>query len=395
MKFSTSAEAFNFYQAMPTAILESRAQAIRNDVAQHPECDLDAYKAELDALKAIKESRANKPEPEKRSNLRLIDSTNHADDVFGTPEYRSAFFAQVMGRELTPEQRAVMESADVQRRSSEFNSSSNSLAVLPTQTLNEVVERAKDHGGIVSLARAFHIPSGLSIPVGGPGARAQWHVEGEPVDSEKYATTSVKFDAHELLRVFSLSAKVDTMGISAFEAAVIRELSDSVMEAIAYALVHGTGEGEGQGIETITWTQGKNLITTDGFQWRDLLKMIGMLHRGYAQGATVVCNNRTLYETIYSAFSDENVPVYLQNLQDSGSMRLVGFPIAIDDYAEDGTIYFGNFAKGLGFNLPSGIAVERSDHSGFRSGTIDFRGLAIADSRVILPEAFVKLQITE
>ena len=57
---------------------------------------------------------------------------------------------------------------------------------------------------------------------------------------------------------------------------------------------------------------------------------------------------------------------------------------------EDGTILLGNFNY-LGYNLPEGLMLEQSRESSFRSGLVDYRAMAIADTRVLVDEAFVKL----
>ena len=44
--------------------------------------------------------------------------------------------------------------------------------------------------------------------------------------------------------------------------------------------------------------------------------------------------------------------------------------------------------------MPEGIAIETSRESGFANGLIDFRALTIADGKVIVPEAFIKLSVS-
>ena len=56
----------------------------------------------------------------------------------------------------------------------------------------------------------------------------------------------------------------------------------------------------------------------------------------------------------------------------------------------DDTAILGNF-RYMGYNLPEGIVIETSRESSFRKGLIDYRVMAIADCKPILPEAFVKL----
>jgi HK97 family phage major capsid protein len=80
------------------------------------------------------------------------------------------------------------------------------------------------------------------------------------------------------------------------------------------------------------------------------------------------------------------------NTESGGVRRLFGFEIVVDDNLPTGTILFANF-KYYGANIPQGVAVEVSRESGFSRGLIDFRALCIADAKVIVPEAFIKLEV--
>ena len=400
MHFQTQAEAFNYYMGMPDAIIEARASAIRNDIANNAECDIDAYTTEITALKAIKDQRSQeRPNVEQRGTLTTIASTSGietAEDVFATPTYRSAFFGSLMGRELTSAERDVLRSEDVVKRSNEFNSSSNSAAVLPTSMLNEVVEKARTRGGIINVARSFSMPTGISIPVAAPGNRAAWHVEGAAVETTKVSPISVTFDSNEIMDIRSLSAKVDRMSIPAFESYITNDLAQCVMDTVAYSLVNGTGaeHGEGMGIiPGVTWTEGTNLITVaadEQLSYSDIIGAIAMLASDYCTGASFAMSHKTLYQSVYGMTDEVARPIYVQDVAERGKGTLLGFPLVLDDFLADGDVIFGDFSL-LGFNLPNGLAVERSTESGFRNGTIDFRCLAIADSQVIVPEAFTRI----
>jgi len=81
----------------------------------------------------------------------------------------------------------------------------------------------------------------------------------------------------------------------------------------------------------------------------------------------------------------------LDNQNDS-IKRLFGYPIVLDDFIPNSIILFGNF-KYYGVNIPEGIAVEVSRESGFTSGLIDYRAMAVADGKPLVNEAFTKLTI--
>ena len=127
------------------------------------------------------------------------------EDLFATPEYRNAFYKNLLGQKLTEAEtnvwRRAQELTEVERRADAFSTTTSAAAVLPTVTLNEVISKARTMGGLISVCRQFNIPSNLAVPIGTPASQAAWHVEGTPVESEEAVTTSVTFGAYELIKV--------------------------------------------------------------------------------------------------------------------------------------------------------------------------------------------------
>src|SRR5699024_4408242 len=152
------------------------------------------------------------------------------ENIFDSSEYRSAFYKQMLGQDLTDiEQRAfnyAMDQQKQERRADAFNSTTNSSAVLPTQTLNEVIKKARQEGGLIAHVRSFNMPTRIRIPSGTPTDKAEWHTEGTLVDSEKVNLAAVEFEGYEILKVFSMSVATRKMSVSAFESYITQELTD-------------------------------------------------------------------------------------------------------------------------------------------------------------------------
>lgn len=405
MKFKTVAEAFNYYRNYTNEALEKRAQEIKGTIETDPDVDINSLNIELTAIKEAKENNTDKAdETNKRGeNMNVITGMNTdkkkvftADTVVDTAEYRSAFFKTMLGHKLTEAEAEAYKvaAAVAEKRSDVFNSSSDSLAVLPTETLNEVIKKARTIGGLMAECRAFNVPTKISIPVGTPGNKAAWHVEGAAVETEKATLASVSFDGYEIIKVFSISAKVRKMSIAAFEAYLVDELTACVMECIEDALINGTGNGQGTGLEAITWTKNTNAVEiarTGTAGYTDVVKFVAMLKRGYAAGAKFAMNNATLYSVFYGMVDNNARPIFIADAQSDKVGKLLGFEVVVDDNIADNDVYFGNFAKYLGYNMPDGIAIEASTQSSFKKGLIDYRALAIADCKPIVNEAFVKM----
>lgn len=408
MKFNTVAEAFNFYKNHTNDQLEARANEINHMIETDENVDIQALNVELTGLAQAKRNNDEKAQkPEKRSAFSLIGSRDDApksftaETVFDSEEYRSAFFKTMLDQKLTSDEERAFEIGmkEAEKRNDAFITSSNASAVLPTQTLNEVVKKARTIGGLLGECRHFNVPTKIAIPVGTPATRASWHTEATAVDSENVTVASVTFDGYEIMKVFSISAKARKMSINAFEAYLVDELTACVMETIADALVNGDGQtaGQGSGLESITWaTSGANknhvqIAKTASFTYAKIVEFVALLKRGYAQGAKIAMNNATLYTVFYGMLDGAQRPIFIADPKDESVGKILGFPVVIDDNIADNVCYLGNFSKYLGYNMPEGITIEASRESSFKKGVIDYRALAIADCKPIVSEAFVKL----
>lgn len=405
MKFKTVAEAFNFYRNKTVEEMEARAAAINADIDSNPNADIEAFNIELRGIKEAKEN-VELRSATQAAGLNLVtgrslkgeEPKTFEGDVEATPEYRSAFYKNLMGQKLTANEQAAF-NAVVEQRADAFSAATDVAAAIPTQTLNEVIKKARTMGGLIAEARAFRMPTNIAIPVGTPSSNAAWHVEGAKVDSEKLTLGSVTFGGYEIIKIFSISAKVKTMTVSAFESYLVDELTNCVMGTINTALISGSGSGQGTGLETaITWvdTAGATqnavkVAKTADVSYKDVVAAVALMKRGYSQGAKWAMNNATLYNVFYGMEDNNKRPIFIADPKNESVGKILGFDVVIDDNIDDNVAYLGNYSKYLGYNMPMGIAIESSRESSFKNGLIDYRAMAIADCKPLLNEAFVKL----
>lgn len=403
MKFKTVAEAFNFYRTKEVTEMERRAREIDHVIETDDNADIEALNIEL---RGIKEAREN-IELRSRNHvdgLNVITGMNtetqnqktFGDNVFDTPEYRSAFYKSLLGQNMDETEKAAFDAGMKlsEKRADAFTSSTDAVAVLPTQTLNEIVKKVHTQGGLLSECRSFSLPTKISIPVGTPSNKAVWHTEGAAVDGEKAETTAVTFDGYEIIKIFSISAKARRMTINAFESYLVDELTACVMECIDDALINGSGKGQGTGLMSgITWDSSNevSVAKSNTIGYADVVKTVALLKRGYSNGAKWVMNNATLYNDFYGMVDGNKRPIFIADAQGEKIGKLLGFEVVIDDNMPADTAVLGNYSAYLGYNMPEGIAVEVSRESSFRKGLIDYRALAIADCKPIVSEAFVRL----
>jgi HK97 family phage major capsid protein len=405
MKFSDKAEAFNFYRTSTAEVIETRATEIGRLIDADATADVSALNIELDGLKDAKtsiEQRSAMKDKLKGFNpitgRNFDDKPEQRDDdnIFGSREYRGAFFKQMLNQPLSKDESAIFDRAQNQahiERRDAFTGVTSGAAVIPTQTLDEVVKKAVTQGNILQYVRQFRIPANLSIPVATPEDTAAWHAEGEIVTPSTNTPAKVSFSAYELLKVFSLSVASNAMSIQAFEAYLTTELSRTIMAAINTGVFSGVGTTQPTGIlPGITWgmTNSATFAST-GIKFADMLGLAAMLKRGYAQGAVWAMNNTTLFNRIMSVVDSIGRPMFTDPTN-GGVGYILGKPVVIDDFMPDDTILFGNFQY-YGVNMPQDILLEVSRESSFKQGLIDYRSMAVADAKPIVSEAFLKLTV--
>ncbi len=399
MNFKTVQEAFNYYRGQTLQAIEARAQEIGNIIDTDASADVQALNIELDGLKEAKANIEQRSQGNQGTNFNPVTGTsfNHnqvpKENVFESPEYRSAFYKTMLGQKLNDvEERTfnhAMQQQETEKRADQFNTTTNSAAVLPTQTLNEVIKKARTMGGLIGHVRNFNIPTNISVPIGTPHNKAEWHTEGAKVDSEKVTTASVEFNGYEIIKVFSISAAAKKMTVQAFESYLIEELTNCVMETIADALINGTGNKQGTGLDTgITWDE-DNTIDLTG-KYTDFTSALAKLKRGYSANAKFAMNNATLYNKVYALVDDNKRPIFIADPKNESVGRILGKEVVIDDNIADDTIILGDFNY-MGYNMPQGLMLEVSRESSFKSGLVDYRAMAIADTKPLVDEAFIKL----
>jgi HK97 family phage major capsid protein len=408
MNFKTVQEAFNYWNGKSLKEIETRAQEVKGMIETDPDVDIKSLNIELTGLAEAKANAQAKAQadpqaqdPQTRSFTPVTGATftgsvtnKVTGDVYASPEYRSAFFKNLMGKELTGAEKVAFDKArEIETRTDTYTTSGNSPVVIPTQTLNEIISKARTEGGLLAKCRAFNMPSKVSIVVATPSANAVWNTEGNDVDAEKANFVEITFDGNEIIKVFSISAKVKAMGIDGLESYLVDELTKCVLGTLEYAIVHGTGSGQGTGLEKgITWDTSNTVTVAKAgeLSYKDIVSAMAKLKRGYSNGAIFAMNTTTLYNSVYGLTDANKRPLFVADTQGDTVGKILSKEIVIDDNIADNDIYYGNFNY-FGYNMPAGVAVESSTQSSFKSGRVDVRGLAIADCKPLVSEAFVKI----
>ena len=150
MKFTTVAEAFNYYRNFSLEGIETRAAQIKGTIDNDPNADVMSMNIEIEGLNQAKQNIKEKQPvtqpgatedetPVQRSQFNPITSMNFnpnvevpKGDIFASNEYRSAFYKNMLGQKLTDvEERTykrAMEIVDTEKRADAFSTTTSAVS---------------------------------------------------------------------------------------------------------------------------------------------------------------------------------------------------------------------------------------------------------------------------
>lgn len=351
--------------------------------------ELDKAIEEVDALtveeKDINQRIADAEDVEKRGKAYITPAKQQGqepeerqftpENVVDAPEYRTAFLKTLQGKKTL---------TDVEKRALTTATSSVG-AVIPTLTMNKIVEKLEQQGVIYPLVFSFAIPSNVKIPVEGETEDFSWVDEGATPNDSNDSMGEVSLSAMELIKNIEITAHVEAMSIDAFEGFIVALLARKARKAIDYAIINGTGVKQGLGILTALDSKA---TTTENAEWAydDIINLKRSLKSGYYQNAKFVLSSNTLGEV--EKIKDNNGRPIFKEESDRNVPTLSSKPVVVYDNMPDGTIIFGDFEYYY-FNFVKAFEIAKDTSVGFKSGKTCYRAMAICDGKPALNEAFV------
>ena len=306
------------------------------------------------------------------------------EEILASREYRSAFFKRLLGRPLNEVEERAYTSAD-----------NSAGAVIPLETANMIFEKMVKVAPMLSQITLLRVAGNVKFAIEGTRNVAAIHTENEAITPATDTLTYVTLAGYEYAKVIRISKTVATMAIDAFETWLVNMLAEDIARAIEDDIINGTDSNEPKGVEKAnTWTTGTLIsVAATALDFDDIMDLIALLPNGYMSNAKFLCNSRMFYGRLAKIKDAEGSPIYVRDMESGVGFRIMGFPVILSDYVANNTAYFGDFSKVIG-NLSQDIMVESSTQSGFLANAIDFRGTAIFDCDIAVPEAFRKLVVT-
>lgn len=271
--------------------IRQRKEEIRTMLQGDGKIDMDAVQKELEELDAEQKeiekrqemaekiNTGKEPAVEKRRKPEEKDFME--EDRYDTKEYRRAFMNYVCRGKSIP----------AEFRDAEKTATSDIGALVPTATLNKVIEKLTSYGMILPLVTKTNYRTGVTVPTSSVKPTATWVAEGSGSDTQKKTVGSVVFTHNKLRCAVSVTLETDYMAYSAFEQALVQNLSEAMAVALEDAIINGDGSGKPTGI--LHDDDAGQKIEVSALNYKALTDAEGALPLAYEAGAVWVMTKKT------------------------------------------------------------------------------------------------------
>lgn len=292
-------------------------------------------------------------------------------------EYRSAWLKNIRGIELD----------NMEKRALTTNASSAGAAV-PTTTANKIIDKVKQFCPIINKIDLLHVKGSVTIPAEGTTADAQKHAEGALITADADTLAKVTLAGFEITKLVTVSKSIETMSIDAFENWLVNKVARKVAEKIDSLIFNGTGTGEAQGVNAITW-DAKNSVTVTAsgkLSETNVTDVIALMNGAYFADAEWYMSSSTFFADFHPLMNNSKNNIVTET---NGEYRIMGKIVNFDDRIATHEAILGDFFRGYVGNLQEDVTVTSQFFA--RENAYDFLGSAIFDGKVQAVEAFVKI----
>jgi HK97 family phage major capsid protein len=373
--------------------IADRKIEIRSALKENKEIDLAATQKELEGLEAEEIEIRKKQEIADKINIGEIETHEvkkpeekevRKMDKFDTVEYRNAFFEYAKTGTMAAEYRATTLTSDAG-------------AVIPTTTLNKIVEKLTSQGMILPLVTQTAYNTGVSIPTSTVKPVASWVADGATSDRQKKTVGSVVFSANKLRCAVAVSFNLENMSLSAFEAAIVSNIADAMTIALEQAIISGDGNGKPFGILAAAVPTGQ-VFDVASIDYNTMVAAEAAVPAAYENGSVYVMSKKT-FMTYVGMTDSSKQPIARVNYGINGAQdkSLLGRRVIICDYLPN----FDTAAAGQTFAfifkmddyiLNTAYNVSLRQYEDYETDDIVRKAIMLADGKVVDATSLVVLR---
>lgn len=282
-------------------------------------------------------------------------------------EYRIAYLKNLMGKELTAEERTV-----------------DLSGAIPTSTANKIVSIVEE-SPLLQKVSISHIAGNLDLPVETAADAASWGSTGAAAND---TVGVVHLYSYQLIKTLEVPGTVKAGSLDAFEDYIVRRLAEKIRKALELAVINGDGSGKATGIN-VTVTTLTGTFTKAAFAKADLFKIMGSLKGEYQDNACFIMPSKVYYGEVAAV---AGINDFINLASGANTAKLMGKDVILTENAVISNadyIFYGDPAKYF-INFSEDINVAKDASVGFASNSIMYRGVTVCDGKLADANAFVK-----
>lgn len=355
--------------------------------------DLDALTAEVDVLEA--RSNELKEAAEKRAALatKVIASNNIVKEKIvedkkveekrtfapDSVEYRDVYLKNLMGKDISVEERAALTSA---------------ADVIPTELVNQIYGKLEENPVYAEL-NVTRFPGYVQIPYAKTVNEASWTAMGTASTDSADEVDSISLSMYKLIKTVEITADIQAASIPAFQSWLVDTLARKMIAAIVAAVLNGNGSGKPTGV-----IPGLTAVDTS-ITYDTILAAMAAVPGQYHRDAVFVMSSDTFFNKVMTLKDDQKRPLVVQGVAGvdrAPEYMLLGHRVLLESSTDTETannLLFGNFRDGYAFNIAKDVAIESDGSVEFRKGSVVYRAMALADGKPVINDAFAVLSVAK
>nr|DAM95572.1 MAG TPA: major capsid protein [Caudoviricetes sp.] len=308
-------------------------------------------------------------------------------NVFDSEEYRQAFMNYVCRGEKIPQE----------FRSDEVTATTDIGALVPSVTLNKIIEKLEAYGMILPLVTRTAYKTGLSIPTSNVKPEATWVAEGAGSDKQKKTLSgTITFSHFKLRCAVAVTLEIENMAYSAFETTLVNNVVEAMAKALEKAIISGTGVGQPTGIlkEDAKGTK----IEVSKIDYKTLVNAEAELPMEYESGA-VWCMTKKTFMAFIGMTDTNGQPIARVNYGFAGKAErsLLGRTVVLTNYLDNYSdileankvfAFLYNFSD---YTLNTNFQVGMKTYEDNDTDDIIRKSIMVCDGKPIIYDSLVKL----
>lgn len=304
------------------------------------------------------------------------------EDVRASVEYTEGFYNIIRGRDLTPEQKEVM------------NVISTTGVPVPKSFQNKLIEKLEEMNIMRQLGTVIGTDTDKDIPYVDVKGSAAWTDENAAFNESDDTFGTITISAYKLTRIVKVSEEILEDNTFNLENYLVQSFARAISKPEEAAFINGDGVKKPTGV-FVGAEVGKTAASSSAFTADEIIDLYYSLNRAYRNNAVWIMHDSTVKAIRKLKDNDQN---YLWEKGLGGEPdKILGKPVYTSEFAPE----IGVSAKIIAFGDMSYYTIaDRSSRTFQRlnelysaNGQIGFRGYERVDGKLTVAEAVKTLQM--